>query len=131
MYSWLLVGLSVTLSGMGFGFDQMMSERNHQPSARKAKATIHGMPTRSFGFSPVPLVLSTTPLCSTPDKSRVLFCADLSLKPPPLKEPVGAALYESPRFNQSVPSFLSTRFTSRKISTNLPTYSSGVFSSPS
>ena len=43
---------SVTLSGMGFGFDQMMSERSHQPSARRANATIQGTPMRSFGLRP-------------------------------------------------------------------------------
>ncbi len=32
-YSWDFVGLSVTLSGIGFGFDQMMSLRRYQPSA--------------------------------------------------------------------------------------------------
>ena len=52
MYSCALVGRSVTLSGIGFGLFQMMSERRYQPSARNANATIHGMPTRSLGFMP-------------------------------------------------------------------------------
>ena len=46
------VGLSVTLSGIGLGFDQMISERRYQPSACSANATSHGMPIRSLGLSP-------------------------------------------------------------------------------
>jgi hypothetical protein len=38
--------------------------------------------------------------------------------------------YESPRFNQTVPSFLKTRLTSLKTSTIFSTYSSGVDSNP-
>ena len=34
-------------------FDQMMSRRRYQPSARRAKATSHGIPIRSFAFRPV------------------------------------------------------------------------------
>ena len=52
MYSCAFVGRSVMLSGIGFGFDQMMSERSHQPSAWSANATRQGMPTRFFGLSP-------------------------------------------------------------------------------
>ena len=42
MYSCAFVGRSVTDSGIGFGFDQMMSDRRYQPSAWSAIATIHG-----------------------------------------------------------------------------------------
>ena len=40
-------------AGIGFFFDQMFSERSHQPSACIASANIQGMPTRSFALSPV------------------------------------------------------------------------------
>src|SRR5581483_5741563 len=56
-YSCAFVGRSVTLSGIGLGLCQTMSARKYQPSARKAKATAHGTPQRSFAFSPpVPLL---------------------------------------------------------------------------
>jgi hypothetical protein len=47
-----LVQRSRTLSGIGFGLLQMMSWRKYQPSARSAKASIHGTPIKSFGFRP-------------------------------------------------------------------------------
>lgn len=50
MYSWALVHRSVTGSGMGLGFDQMMSWRSHQPSFCRARATLHGIPMRSLGL---------------------------------------------------------------------------------
>jgi hypothetical protein len=51
-YSCALVHRSVTLSGIGLGFDQMMSWRRYQPSERSAKARSQGMPIRSFGLQP-------------------------------------------------------------------------------
>jgi len=51
-YSWLRVGRSVMLSGIGFGFAHTMSLRSHQPAAWRARATRHGIPTRSFGLRP-------------------------------------------------------------------------------
>jgi hypothetical protein len=50
-YSCAFVGRSVTDSGIGFGFAQMMSERSHQPSVWRAIATIHGIGTMSFCFN--------------------------------------------------------------------------------
>nr|AKH46656.1 DNA methylase N-4/N-6 domain-containing protein [uncultured marine virus] len=55
MYSCDFVGRSVTLSGIGFGLCQMMSERRNHPSAWSANATRHGMPQRSFGLRPLKL----------------------------------------------------------------------------
>jgi hypothetical protein len=52
-YSWAFVGRSVTLSGIGFGFDQMMSDRRYQPSACSASATNQGVGTMSFGLNVV------------------------------------------------------------------------------
>ena len=52
MCSCALVGLSVTLSGMGFGLCQIMSLRRYQPSACNAKATRQGMPNSCLGFMP-------------------------------------------------------------------------------
>src|SRR3990172_12558851 len=49
-YSWDLVGRSRTDSGMGFGFDQMISLLKTQPSAWRAKATRQGIPIRSLGL---------------------------------------------------------------------------------
>jgi hypothetical protein len=49
MYSCAFVHRSATDSGIGLGFDQIMSWRRNQPSARSANASIHG-PIRSFGL---------------------------------------------------------------------------------
>jgi hypothetical protein len=46
-------GRSLQLSGIEFGFDQTLSRRSHQPSSCCAKATRHGMPTRSLVFGPL------------------------------------------------------------------------------
>ena len=46
------VGRSVTDSGMALTLCQMISERNHQPSARSANANSHGWPRRSFCLVP-------------------------------------------------------------------------------
>lgn len=65
MYSWALTHRSVAGSGIGFGFDQMMSCRSHHPSFCKARATLHGMPMRSLGLRV--LMLRPFPLwCSAP-----------------------------------------------------------------
>src|SRR3954463_3269660 len=45
-----LVGLSETGSGIGAVLHQVIADRSHQPSARSANATIHGMPIRSLGL---------------------------------------------------------------------------------
>ena len=50
----------MTLSGMGFAFCQMMSERRYQPSARNAKASSHGTPIMSFALQPSTLPLRAT-----------------------------------------------------------------------
>ena len=50
----------MTLSGMGFAFIQMMSERRYQPSERSANASIHGMPIMSFALQPSTLPLRAT-----------------------------------------------------------------------
>ena len=52
IYSCAFVGLSLTLSGIGFGLCQIMSERRYHPSACNANATRQGMPTRSLGLTP-------------------------------------------------------------------------------
>ena len=60
-YSCAVVGRSVTLDGIGFGLCQIMSDRNHQPSACNANATRAGIMQRSFGFKPgVPFM---PPMC--------------------------------------------------------------------
>src|SRR3990172_1593957 len=51
MYSWLRVGRSLTLSGIGFGLLHTMSERRYQPSAWSAKTTRHGIPIRFLAGS--------------------------------------------------------------------------------
>lgn len=44
-------GASSTLSGMALGFCQIMSDRRYQPSARRAKASSHGIPSGLPGKS--------------------------------------------------------------------------------
>ena len=41
MYSWELVGRSVTLSGIGFGFAQMMSRRRIFRECREGLPVLH------------------------------------------------------------------------------------------
>jgi hypothetical protein len=54
MYSCELVGRSETEEGIGLGFVHRMSDRRYHPRARSAKATIQGIPMRSFGLmSPI------------------------------------------------------------------------------
>src|SRR3990167_416308 len=127
MYSCAFVHRSVTDSGIGFGFDQMMSCRRYQPSACRAKATRQGMPTRSFGFRP--LLIFELPICTRPRDSSpygLIICP-----PVPFRfRPGWLCVYESTRFSHSVPSSRSTRRTSRSISTVCSTYISGVGSNP-
>jgi hypothetical protein len=127
IYSCAFVGLSVTLSGIGFGFGHIMSDLSHQPSACNAKATRHGMPTRSFGFKPI---ISFWWFIWYYQRSFTLsffFPASFRLAP---TIPCLQRNYR-PRLSQQFPSFRSTRLTSRNTSTILATYSSGVGSNPS
>src|SRR3954464_15831592 len=117
MYSCDFVGRSLIDSGIGLGLLQMMSLRKYQPSARSAKASIHGMPIRSLGLSPSTrgtrvgvrsssrLLTLNTPSRALPLRSASclrLFDGASGLYPPPL-------LYVSPMFTQIVPSSRSTR----------------------
>src|SRR6185312_11119448 len=50
IYSWLRVGLSVTLSGMGLGFAQMIGLLSIQPSCINAKTSRHGITMSCFAL---------------------------------------------------------------------------------
>ena len=54
----LLVGRSVTLSGMGFGLCHTIADRNIHPSSCKANATRHGWPIRFLAGKPMPAISS-------------------------------------------------------------------------
>src|SRR5215468_1410942 len=83
MYSCAFVHLSVTLSGIGFGFAHIMSCRRYQPSACSAKATRQGTPMMSLGFrpetKPTPSLLEFPPFLSgLPGRHRGAMCSALS-----------------------------------------------------
>ena len=121
MYSCDFVHLSVTDSGIGFGLCQIISWRKYQPSARNAKANIHGIPIKSFCLHPVSICLSDA-------KIEPLFVRCFG--PPVLLPALPELEYESPILIQIVPSFFKHRWISRNNSTRRSMYCSGVSSNP-
>src|SRR6267378_1225979 len=113
---------------MGFGFAHTISLRRYQPSACSAIARRAGIISRSLGFMPV-----TGGLPGLAFVFAWVMVFNPGWKPPLLSRtrcPLFPEEYESPQLTQSVPSWRSTRQTSRNTATMLAMYSSGVDSKP-
>src|SRR3990167_4288138 len=103
-----------------------MSLRRIQPSACKAKATRHGMPSKLPGGKPLIFGrLVRMAHAGTSPFSSVVFLP--TLPPPPH---LSVLQYEPPKFKNHRPSSLSTRYNSRPTATILAMYCSGESSKP-
>jgi hypothetical protein len=67
-----LCGLSVTLSGIGFGLAHIMSERKYQPSACKREGDAPGDADEVFGFDYAVLNCFFISTSSNPSLSKIL-----------------------------------------------------------
>ena len=103
----LLVGRSLTLSGMGLGLCQTIADRSIQPSSCRAKAARHGWPIRFFAGRPSTVARCFGPRCLSlarhalpPMISGGLNVADCAPRHPPVGiaqvEPVGAIIAQHP-----------------------------------
>src|SRR5947208_609699 len=109
---------------MALVFAQMQSSRKIQPSFLSSSTSNQGTGTNSLSLQPCGGGRQPVKHARSP---QLLDRSSANLPPPPL--PPDAR--EASMFNQSVPSFLSTRNTSAKIGNIPSTNASGVFSSPS
>ena len=104
---------------MGLGFAQMMSERRYQPSAWRAKATRHGMPTRSLASARHAACTASRPFGRSTDSPAVPGCsARRTVLLPPVDDAAPGSATASRRL-QHAPHLA-------EHATRLATYSSGV-----